>query len=238
MLEEFDYLDDFIGGYFHQDRDVSPENIEALVKLYLSEFHDDLVSGCLGEMEQLLGHITRGEIDADKAISRLGNGFAYNKFGYSGEDWLHRLKSLILKHRGQIKFAPLIKPDAGSQEPDSQCPPFSPYPDRILPDGFKYPDRYLELSKGIDAPEKLIWEFENTEYEASQIAWDTRKDYGENLIPFAQERDWAAYFDGNDTSGDPSVIVIDLGNTENTYYRENFAAWYRDALDDTEKYMR
>jgi len=117
--------------------------------------------------------------------------------------------------------------------------PFTPYPDRILPDGFKYPDRYLELSKGIDVPEKLIWEFEDTENEEiSRLAWQNSKKRGENLIPFAQERDYKAYFDGNDTTGDPGVIVIDLGNTENTYYRENFAAWYQDALEDTEKYMR
>jgi len=120
MLEEFDYLDDFIGGYFHQDKGVNSENIEGLVELYLSEFHDDLVSKCLSEMEQLLEFVTRGEVDADKAIARLGNGFAYNNIGYSGEEWLLYLKSLILKHRGQIKFVPLTKPDADSQEPDNQ----------------------------------------------------------------------------------------------------------------------
>lgn len=120
MLEEFDYLDDFVGGYFHQDMKASAEKVEGLVKRYLSEFHDDLVSECLGEMEQLLGLIARGEIDADRAISRLGNGFAYNNIGFSGEGWLRHLKSLILKHRGQIMFAPVIRPNAESQEPDSQ----------------------------------------------------------------------------------------------------------------------
>ncbi len=116
--------------------------------------------------------------------------------------------------------------------------PFTPIPDDILPEGFRYPEYYLKLSNGLNIPEKMIWEFDSADYEASQIAWGTRNDYGENLVPFAQERDWAAYFDGNDTSGDPGVIVINLGNTENTYYRENFAAWYQDALEDTEKYMR
>jgi len=115
---------------------------------------------------------------------------------------------------------------------------FKPYSDDILPDGFEYPGLYLGFSKGVNAPEKLIWDFDDAESEAGLLGWNIRGRWGDNLIPFACERDWQAFFDGNDTTGDPGVIVIDLGNTENTYYRENFAAWYRDALEDTEKYMK
>lgn len=115
---------------------------------------------------------------------------------------------------------------------------FTIYEKEILPNGFRFPEKYIELSKGKGMPPKFLWWFTNADSEAGKLSWELRHQDGDNVIPFAREGDWAAFFDGNDLNGDPGIIVIDLGNTENTYRMENFAAWYQEALEDTEKYMR
>lgn len=109
---------------------------------------------------------------------------------------------------------------------------FTPYADEILPPGFKYPKRYLDMSKGIGMTEYTGWDFGNSDTEAGQHGLSLQGHYnrwaivrGRFLIPFAQCMDDAAFFDGCDTSGDPKVIVLDLGNKERGFELENFDAW-------------
>lgn len=44
--------------------------------------------------------------------------------------------------------------------------------------------------------------------------------------------DDAAFFDGNDTSGDPRVICLDLSNKHRTYEFENFDTWLKFAIEN------
>ncbi|SIO96656.1 hypothetical protein [Vibrio spartinae] len=117
---------------------------------------------------------------------------------------------------------------------------FTLYTTSILPSGFKYPEHYIQLSKGIDFPENFIWWFEDANMEGGELAWNLRMKYKEwkhigerNLIPFAQLNDDAAFFDGDDTTGNPRVIVIDLGNKQRSYELESFEDWLNDALEDS-----
>ena len=114
---------------------------------------------------------------------------------------------------------------------------FTPYPDSILPEGFLFPKQYRDMSKGVGLPEELAWWFISADSEGGQASWELRSEYGENWIPFAREGDWAAYFDGNDISGDPCVFVIDLGDEDHVLRLENFAEWYAIALEDTKEYL-
>lgn len=108
--------------------------------------------------------------------------------------------------------------------------------ERLCP-GFKYPSKYLELAKLNDLPDNFPWWFDDADTEGGQLSLKLRGSYDswvgvgrKNLIPFAQLNDDAAFFDGDDLSGDPKVIVIDLGNKERAYELQNFEAWLHDAL--------
>lgn len=118
---------------------------------------------------------------------------------------------------------------------------FTPFSEDVLPAGFRYPGGYLSHAKAMSYPEYFLWWFTNVE-EHGQRAWDNRHLwqfegwlYLDEIdpIPFARNGDWAAYFDGNDHSGDPKVVVVDLGNKRNSYKLANFDAWLDQALKDS-----
>ena len=109
---------------------------------------------------------------------------------------------------------------------------FNPYPKNLLPNKFIYPVKYIEIS---DNP-KLVnhnedyhfrWWFEDADNEGSKLTYRLRNDKieGFNLVPFAQNGDWLANFDGDDFSGDPKVIVVDLGDLPFYMTCENFTDW-------------
>lgn len=114
-----------------------------------------------------------------------------------------------------------------------------PYSAGILPKGFHYPEGYLNLVQNAKKPERLIWDFPDDRYEFARGEWDSRLHWQSegwlyldeiDPIPFARNGDWAAFFDGNDHSGDPKVVVVDLGNKRNSYKLANFDAWFDEAL--------
>lgn len=114
---------------------------------------------------------------------------------------------------------------------------FKPYPIEILPDGFIYPARYLQLAnctKTVYSDEYFQWWFQDAETEGGKLSYELRNDKikGFNLIPLAKNGDWMAYFDGNDHSGDPKVIVVDLGDLPFYMTCENFTDWLAKAEQD------
>lgn len=119
---------------------------------------------------------------------------------------------------------------------------FTPYPEDILPLGFRYPERYLQHATTINYPRHLVWGFSDSTLESGRLSWDLRHHWRDNgwiwlqeidPIPFAKNGDWAAFFDGSDRSGDPKVVVVDLGNKEQGYELKNFGAWLEIALKDS-----
>ena len=116
---------------------------------------------------------------------------------------------------------------------------FNPYPKDLLPTKFIYPVKYLEISENP----KLVshnkdyhfrWWFEDAVNEGSKLSYRLRNDKieGLNLVPFAQNGDWLANFDGDDTSGNPRVVVVDLGDLPFHMICEDFADWLTKAEQD------
>lgn len=108
----------------------------------------------------------------------------------------------------------------------------------LLPHEFSYPTGYLSHAESMDYPASFLWWFEDNSEELDPC-WELRSHWGSegwlyldeiDPIPFARNGDWAAFFDGNDHSGDPKVIVADLGNKRNSYKLKNFDAWLEEAL--------
>lgn len=117
-----------------------------------------------------------------------------------------------------------------------------PYSVEILPEGFIYPASYLNFVAQLEVPDRLIWWFPNNEIGQSARAWEVRLHWQSegwlyldeiDPIPFARNGDWAAFFDGSDHSGDPRVVVVDLGNKKNSYQLPNFDAWFDQALRES-----
>lgn len=116
---------------------------------------------------------------------------------------------------------------------------FNPFPRSLLPDGFYYPNKYLSIAKNP----KLVshnksyhfrWWFDDYGTESAELSYQFRgqKVPNKNLIPFAQNGDWKAYFDGDDTSGNPQVIVVDLTNLPFHVLLRDFNEWLSIAEND------
>lgn len=115
---------------------------------------------------------------------------------------------------------------------------FNPYPQEMLPNGFQYPASYLELSKDTsvikwDSEYMFPWWFDDCQEDLAEIM----NIYQEltalnNLIPFARNGDWAACFNANDTSGNPQVIVVDLGSPKYISYCKDFDEWLKTAEEN------
>lgn len=117
---------------------------------------------------------------------------------------------------------------------------FTPYPNELLPNKFLYPKKYLEVSENPSFIEHtkdydFHWWFEDYGTESAEIAYKFRNSdvTGLNLIPFANNGDWQAYFDGDDTSGNPKVIVVDLTDLPFHIIYNNFEEWLDLAIKDT-----
>jgi len=119
-MNDLEELEEFIGCYFHQDWTMKAETDEDAVKLYLSQFHESLVDQCLAEIDAVVQMAMEGSDNIDALLDGLGCYYAYQNFGYTGLEWLKRLKSLIQMHRDQIKFVPVNGPNAGELEPDGR----------------------------------------------------------------------------------------------------------------------
>lgn len=116
---------------------------------------------------------------------------------------------------------------------------FIPFPDELLPKGFKYPEHYRALSCSTETiiPDKQYgfpWCFDDYGTTGAELSYEYRnqgKPDGFNLIPFANNGDWFAYFDGNDCSGNPKVFVFDETDLPFHICCKDFDEWLKDAIN-------
>ena len=116
---------------------------------------------------------------------------------------------------------------------------FNTYPLNLLPCGFDYPIEYLKISANPklvhhDKDHEFRWWFEDFGTESADLAYKYRN-YDTptlNLIPFAQNGEWIANFDGNDQSGNPKVVVVDHGDLPFHMIFEDFSDWLTKAEQD------
>ncbi len=109
---------------------------------------------------------------------------------------------------------------------------FTPYPATLFPSGFRYPEAYLAHSKEMLYPMQFPWWF--IDYaEHGRMEWKMRTDRpidwrtpeAVDPIPFARNGELAAYFDGENHSGDPPVFVVHLPDSVCIARHDNFDAW-------------
>ena len=125
---------------------------------------------------------------------------------------------------------------------------FNLYPKEQLPENFKFPQSYIDLSSNmmekINELEYFPWWFEDPDYENSEIE-DSVYLYSKaiekltgvaDLISFARDGDWAACFKLTDYSGNPRVYVHDLGNKDNKYECKDFDEWLAEEIKRAKEY--
>jgi len=104
---------------------------------------------------------------------------------------------------------------------------FNLYPKEQLPENFKFPQSYIDLSSNMEKINEL-------EYFPW---WFIEKLTGvADLIAFARDGDWAACFKLTDYSGNPRVYVHDLGNKDNKYECKDFDEWLAEEIKSAKEY--
>jgi hypothetical protein len=102
------------------------------------------------------------------------------------------------------------------------------YPEEILPNGFKYPARFVEMVKHKVLPDIYPWWFVDANSETGKGFYSRRKRDGRNLVPFAKvdaDLNDIACFDGDDVSGNPAVLMLVLDESGRSYSFPDFDAW-------------
>ena len=114
---------------------------------------------------------------------------------------------------------------------------FNLYPKEQLPENFKFPQSYIDLSSNMEKINELEyfpWWFEDNVYLYSKAIEELTG--VSDLIAFARDGDWAACFKLTDYSGNPRVYVHDLGNEANKYECKDFDEWLAEEIKSAKEY--
>lgn len=117
------------------------------------------------------------------------------------------------------------------------------YEKNELPDGFKYPEDYIEIINMDIIPDIEPWSF-ICEFQESSSFWmmEVKTKYpNRELVPFAKVNysDDIACFDGTDQSGHPKVYYIHAfasSGWEDRGYTDNFDGWLEMARLESARY--
>ena len=113
--------------------------------------------------------------------------------------------------------------------------PFKPYPRDLLPRGFRYPQRYLNFAETGEYPAIYPWWFIDAESEVGRLAYEVGRLENAMLVPFAKIDDSAgdiACFDGNDSTGNPRIIMLITDGSGRAYSFNDFDDWLSAATRD------
>lgn len=102
------------------------------------------------------------------------------------------------------------------------------YSPQQLPVGFIYPQAFVEMAASGSLPEIYPYWFIDASTEAGKDFFDLRQADGRNLIPFAKvdaDLNDIACFDGDDTSGNPAVLMLVLDESGRSYSYKDFEEW-------------
>jgi len=116
---------------------------------------------------------------------------------------------------------------------------FQIYSREQLPSGFKYPTQFLEFAGGAAHPNMYPWLFIDAHSTVGELAYSVRQKDGRSLVPFASvedDRKDIACFDGDDTSGNPAVLMLILDDSGRSYSYANFEDWLKAAQADAARW--
>lgn len=109
------------------------------------------------------------------------------------------------------------------------------YVQETLPEGFRYPESFLEMVSADGRKNLYPWVLIDPKSEVGQLLFSLGAAEGKNLIPFASLENGdgdAACFDGNDTTGNPAVLMLILDESDRSYSFADFDDWMKMAEAD------
>lgn len=113
---------------------------------------------------------------------------------------------------------------------------FNLYPKEQLPESFKFPQSYIDLSSNMEKINELEyfpWWFESHRDSIIQHSAILEEITSvPNLLSFARNGDLAACFDLADCSGNPRVYVYDLEANDPPYEKDSFDEWLSEEIKD------
>lgn len=102
------------------------------------------------------------------------------------------------------------------------------YSPQQLPSGFRYPQAFVDMATSGSLPEIYPWWFIDASTETGEGLFSRRQRDGRNLIPFAKvdaDLNDIACFNGDDTSGNPAVLMLVLDESGRSYSFKDFEEW-------------
>lgn len=94
MTKSYSNLEEFLGGYYHQDWALDASDSVEVAISYLSEWPRDDALLCLSELSSLLSQST--EIELVDAVSGMGCSFLPASEGYSStSEWLRAIETIM-----------------------------------------------------------------------------------------------------------------------------------------------
>jgi hypothetical protein len=91
---EFEYLSNFVGGYFHQDWTIGASSANDVIDRFLQDATLEGVQGVVGDIDRLL--ITKAsETDLENTLRTLGSAYYFKADGFSASQWLQHIRTRL-----------------------------------------------------------------------------------------------------------------------------------------------
>jgi hypothetical protein len=95
-LESFPYLEQLLGGWFHQDFDLAGGTIEAIMENYRSTAHPHDVMGVKADIQRFIHNAEANKADLEKAfVKQFNPDVLPAAWGMSTKNWLLYLNELL-----------------------------------------------------------------------------------------------------------------------------------------------
>ena len=95
LAKDYSFLDSLIGGWFHQDFDLSGNTLEEIIAAYKKVHGPEDRSGTRADIEKFLREHSEGDI-TEEFVRRFQPGVDPQAWGMSTRDWLLRIRDLLL----------------------------------------------------------------------------------------------------------------------------------------------
>lgn len=99
MNNDYPNLDQFLGGYFHEDFLLDAPDAIATVKIFCGEASEEEIRSIASEIRTLLSNV-QDERDLGAAVARLGSCYNPQADGLSFRHWLESVAATLESRNG------------------------------------------------------------------------------------------------------------------------------------------
>jgi hypothetical protein len=92
----FEHLDEFLGGYFHQDwHDIDP-TADDVIRRFLEEASREDVNKVVGDIDEVLVTLN-SEAEVAALLKEIGSYYNVSAGGFTPSGWLRHVRELLLE---------------------------------------------------------------------------------------------------------------------------------------------